>query len=64
MSVILSVLNLVLILLFLTNPLPVQAQNQGQKIIIAGAQSIVPMAEQFSAQFRKDHPMIELEMAG
>ncbi len=64
MSVILSILNLLLILLFLTNPLPVQAQEQRQKIIIAGAQSITPLAEEFSAQFRKDHPMTELEIRG
>lgn len=64
MSAILSALNLLLVLFFLTIPLPARAQKQGQKIIIAGAQSIVPMAEQFSAQFSKDHPMIELEIRG
>src|SRR5688572_14282068 len=41
-----------------------QAQLQQQKIIIGGAQSIVPLAEQFSAQFRKQHPSVEIEIVG
>jgi len=58
----LSVLNLLLILFFLTIPLPLQAQDQRQKMLIAGAQSLVPLAEQFSAQFRNRHPGVEVEI--
>ena len=60
----LSALNLLLMLFFLTIPLPLQAQEQPKKIIIAGAQSIVPLAEQFSAQFRNGHPGIEIVLRG
>lgn len=60
----LSALNLLLILFFLTIPLPLQAQEQRQKIIIAGAQSLTPLAERFSTQFRKDHPGVEIEIRG
>jgi len=58
----LSVLNLLLILFFLTIPLLLQAQDQRQKMLIAGAQSLVPLAEQFSAQFRNRHPGVEVEI--
>ncbi len=60
----LFVLNLLLILFFLTMPLPVQAQSEQKKITIAGAQSITPLAEQFSIKFRKDHPGIEVDIRG
>lgn len=60
----LSALNFLLIFFSLMTPLPVQAQEQRQKIIIAGAQSITPLAEQFSTQFRRDHPGIEIEILG
>jgi len=38
------------------------AQTQPQKIVIGGAQSLVPVAEKFTARFRKDHPGIEIEI--
>jgi len=44
--------------------LPAQAQERQKKIIIGGAQSIVPLAEQFSAQFLKEHPGTEIEIVG
>lgn len=53
---------LFLILSSLMAALPVQAQEQRQKIIIAGAQSITPLAEKFSTQFRNGHPGIEVEI--
>ena len=46
---------------FLTSP-SVHAQTQPQKLVIGGAQSLVPSAEKFSARFRKDHPGIEIEI--
>jgi phosphate transport system substrate-binding protein len=58
----LSVLNLLLILFFLIPPPPLHAQEPPQKIIIGGAQSITPLAEQFSAQFRNSHPEVEVEI--
>jgi len=54
---------LLILSLFIT-AVPVQAQEQLQKIIIAGAQSIVPLAEEFSTQFRKQRPGIEIEIRG
>jgi len=45
-------------------PLLTGAQQPRQKIRIAGAQSLVPLAEKFSAQFRKDHPEREIEIWG
>lgn len=44
--------------------LPAQAQERQKKIIIGGAQSVVPLAEHFSAQFRKQHPGVEIEIVG
>jgi len=58
----LSVLNLILILFFLIPPLPLQGQEPPRKIVIGGAQSITPLAEQFSAQFRNSHPGVEVEI--
>ncbi|MGH7766365.1 MAG: substrate-binding domain-containing protein [Candidatus Binatia bacterium] len=43
-------------------PQYLRAQTQPQKIVIGGAQSLVPLAEKFSARFRKDHPEIEVEI--
>lgn len=57
----LSILNFFLILFFLTIPSSLRALEP-QKIIIGGAQSLTPLAEKFSAQFRKDHPGIEIEI--
>jgi len=53
-----------LILSLLITAVPVQAQEQPKKIVIAGAQSIVPLAEEFSTQFRKQRPGIEIEIRG
>ena len=61
MAAILAVLNFSLILFFLAIPSSLQALEP-QKIIIGGAQSLTPLAEKFSAQFRKDHPGIEIEI--
>lgn len=58
----LSVLNLLLILFFLIPPPPLQGQEPPRKIVIGGAQSITPLAEQFSAQFRNRHPGVEVEI--
>lgn len=52
-----------LLLLFL-HTTPLEAQRQRQKIIIAGAQSLAPLAEKFSDRFRKDHPDTEIEIRG
>ncbi|HEY2986719.1 MAG TPA: substrate-binding domain-containing protein [Candidatus Binatia bacterium] len=38
------------------------AQAPQQKITVGGAQSLVPLAEKFSAKFRKDHPGIEIDI--
>jgi phosphate transport system substrate-binding protein len=57
-----SALNFLLTLPLLGFLLPAEAQQQSQKIIIAGAQSLTPLAEKFSAQFRKEHPGIEIEI--
>lgn len=59
-----SVLRLLLVLVFLMISLPLQAQEKRQKITIGSAQSIVFLAEQFSAQFRKDYPGIEIKILG
>ncbi len=42
----------------------VQAQERQQRIIIAGAQSLNPLAQKFSSRFIKDHPEIEIEIRG
>jgi phosphate transport system substrate-binding protein len=51
-------------LILLIIPSGVQAEGQRQKIIIAGAQSITPSAEEFSTRFRQKHPGIEIEIRG
>ncbi len=61
MAGILAVLNFFLILFFLAIPSSLRALEP-QKIIIGGAQSLTPLAEKFSAQFRKEHPGIEIEI--
>jgi ABC-type phosphate transport system substrate-binding protein len=48
----------------LITPPPLHAQQQPRKIVIAGAQSLTPLAEQFSNQFRKEHPKLEIEIRG
>ena len=62
MTRVLSALNFLLTFSLLGFPLPAQAQQQPQKIIIAGAQSLTPLAEKFSAQFHKEHPGIQIEI--
>jgi phosphate transport system substrate-binding protein len=51
-------------LLFVAFYIPqcLHAQTRPQKITIGGAQSLVPLAEKFSARFRKDHPEIEVDI--
>jgi phosphate transport system substrate-binding protein len=46
---------------FFTSP-SVHAQPQPQKLAIGGAQSLAPLAEKFSAEFRKTHPAVEIEI--
>ncbi len=60
----LLVSKLILVLLFFTISLPAWAQENREKITIAGARSITPLAEQFSTKFRKDHPGIDIEILG
>lgn len=43
-------------------PSPVYGGEPPRKIVIGGAQSITPLAEQFSAQFRNRHPGVEVEI--
>jgi phosphate transport system substrate-binding protein len=62
MTRVLSALDFLLAFFLLSFPLPAQSQQQSQKIIIAGAQSLIPLAEKFSAQFHKQHPGIEIEI--
>ena len=59
-----SVPRLLLVLVFLMISLPLQAQEKRQKITIGSAQSIVPLARNFSTRFRKDYPGIEIEILG
>lgn len=41
----------------------VHAQER-RKIVIAGARSLTPLAEEFSPQFRRNHPGAEIEIRG
>ena len=43
---------------------PLQAEDSGDKIIIAGAPSLIPLVERFTAQYRKEHPAMEIEIRG
>ena len=52
--------NILLLAMFLTTPSPARAQELGQKIMIASAPSITPLAERFSALFRKEHPEVKI----
>jgi phosphate transport system substrate-binding protein len=54
----------VLVAALLTSATSLKAQEQRQRIVIAGAQSMVPLAEEFTTQFRKDHPGIKVEVQG
>jgi phosphate transport system substrate-binding protein len=53
-----------LVAALLTSAVSLKAQEQQQRIVIAGAQSMVPLAEEFTAQFRKGHPGIRIEVQG
>ena len=57
-------LTFLFIFLLLTTSIPLESQELPQKIIIAGAQSLTSQAEQFSAQFRKEHPGVAVEILG
>ncbi|MFQ5683807.1 MAG: substrate-binding domain-containing protein [Candidatus Binatia bacterium] len=62
-----SVSKLLLVFLvpfFLTISLRGQAQEKQKKIIIGSAQSIVPLAQAFSARFQKQYPRIEIKILG
>jgi len=43
---------------------PQEQTTQRPQIIIAGAQSLVPLAEKFSAHFQKKHPQVQIEIRG
>jgi phosphate transport system substrate-binding protein len=47
---------------FLLTPCPLSAQTVPRKIIVGGAVSLAPLAENFSERFRKDHPGVEIEI--
>jgi len=53
-----------LVAALLTSAPSLKAQEQQQRIVIAGARSIVPLAEEFTAEFRKSHPGIKIEIQG
>lgn len=38
--------------------------QERRKIVVAGAQSLAPLAEEFSQQFRRNHPGTEIEIRG
>lgn len=50
------------VLFVLAAPRPVPAQGSGEKLVIAGAPSLVGAAEKFSVRFRKQYPHIDLEI--
>jgi phosphate transport system substrate-binding protein len=54
-----SLLGLLLSLAQLASPAPAQ---EPARITIAAAQSLVPLAESFTAEFRKDHPGVRVEI--
>ena len=53
---------LFLLLSGLLLPCPLRAETEPQKISIGGALSLAPLAEKYSAQFRKEHPGVEIEI--
>ena len=59
---ILSVSALLLALFWHALPSPLHGEEPPRKIVIGGAQSITPLAERFSAQFRNSHPGVEVEI--
>lgn len=54
----------VYLLFALAGPGSLLAQESREKIVIAGAASLVPLAEKYSAGFRKEHPAVEVEIRG
>ena len=58
----LSALDFLLPFFLLASPVRAQSPQPPQKIVIAGAQSLTPLAEQFSAQFYKQHPRVAIEI--
>lgn len=59
-----ALLTVVFILCAFAVPRSAQAENSGDKIIIAGAPSLIPLAERFTTQYRKENPAIEIEIRG
>jgi ABC-type phosphate transport system substrate-binding protein len=55
---------LLLALFWHTLPSPLHGEEPPRKIIVAGAQSIAPLAEKFTARFRNNHPGVEVEIRG
>jgi phosphate transport system substrate-binding protein len=46
----------------LTTAFPTRLSAAEAKIVVGGAQSLTPLAEKFSTQFRKAHPGVEIEI--
>ena len=42
--------------------LPIALAAAERKIVVAGAQSLAPLAEKYSTEFRKTHPSVEIEI--
>ena len=59
-----ALLTFVFILAALTAARPVQAEDSGDKITIAGAPSLIPLAERYTTQYRKENPTVEIEIRG
>lgn len=57
-----ALFTLICALCALAGPRPLLARENHHRIVIAGAASLVPSAEKFSAGFRKRHPQIEIEI--
>ena len=51
-----------LLAFLLLPPVSLQAQTPAQKLVVGGALSLAPLAEKFSAEFRKNHPQAEVEI--
>jgi phosphate transport system substrate-binding protein len=57
-----STVYLAVALFLIAIALPLRLCAAEAKIIVGGAQSLTPLAEKFSTQFRKDHPGVEIEI--
>jgi phosphate transport system substrate-binding protein len=51
-----------LLAFLLLPPVSLRAQTPAQRLIVGGALSLAPLAEKFSAEFRKNHPQAEVEI--